>query len=759
MSTVNRPPITNNPSVDAWASQITDAINSGTMAVANFTGGSSASVIGGPVPSYQATVWIFYVVNYDDPVPALPTQDISIDIINIAFDPQEAFGDWVLAPPQLAEGETLYMSFQSVSSVDGQSVLEADAWSPPLLMSPADSNSYKELSLWQSSETTPDVPAFNEGWTPDGFPVSVNGWSSVPIDTVDGEYMWRTFITLRKINNDVWFNESGGWTNPVATSGPRFYTHLRYSNFEDGINPNTGLPEFDDIPRAYIGFYEGISSTPPTEATEYVWAKFVPQKGIDYFDGESLYQSFVYITSTTQPPTPTDGSLYHTTETPPTGWSDDPYTVEGEITWISDRLYRYQGNDTSGNFLWSVEVDWSTPSKFFEKGGVGNDGPRTASGYLYYQQPSSSAPSVSFSISNYNFVTNEFEYISNSNWKHTAPAMTAGSTNNYWYVRYSVTESSLGGAQTIIKGTTALQGFGFTGLVTFTSLNSTVNGAIDNLESNLANGVTTIDGDCITTGTLNVNTINSNTNNVGTGQTFKIGSNDLIKDSLGNYIPGTAAFQSSIAGSGGILVENYASTAGAWGLMCGRRNGNYDSGGAAFFTVSTGSTYSTLKTSTELCVRGASTSSWYGVYTYGEGSDPNTGMIRAHGNIFSQYGDIYTNSGDIFATNGDVIAYSSSDRNLKENIRPIESALDKVTKINGVHFDWKEGHQKSRPTKHDVGVIAQEVQEVLPEVVHTRDDGTLAVAYDKLTALLIESVKELKVEVDSLKEEIKELKK
>jgi len=59
MSTVNRPPVTNNPSMDAWTSQITDAINSGTMTVANFTGGSSASVIGGPIPSYQATVWIF----------------------------------------------------------------------------------------------------------------------------------------------------------------------------------------------------------------------------------------------------------------------------------------------------------------------------------------------------------------------------------------------------------------------------------------------------------------------------------------------------------------------------------------------------------------------------------------------------------------------------------------------------------------------------------------------------------------------------
>jgi len=69
---------------------------------------------------------------------------------------------------------------------------------------------------------------------------------------------------------------------------------------------------------------------------------------------------------------------------------------------------------------------------------------------------------------------------------------------------------------------------------------------------------------------------------------------------------------------------------------------------------------------------------------------------------------------------GDVIAYASDGR-LKENIKPIENALDKINKINGVYYDWVENITEEydfHPSKmHEVGVIAQEVQKVLPEVV------------------------------------------
>jgi len=110
-------------------------------------------------------------------------------------------------------------------------------------------------------------------------------------------------------------------------------------------------------------------------------------------------------------------------------------------------------------------------------------------------------------------------------------------------------------------------------------------------------------------------------------------------------------------------------------------------------------------------------------------------------------------TGAITAT-GDITAFHSSDKTLKENISNIENAVDKVSKINGVYYNWtfeaQEKHKHFTKEK-EVGVIAQEVEEVLPEIVQTRDDGTKAVKYERLCALLIESVKELKKEIEELK--------
>jgi len=105
-------------------------------------------------------------------------------------------------------------------------------------------------------------------------------------------------------------------------------------------------------------------------------------------------------------------------------------------------------------------------------------------------------------------------------------------------------------------------------------------------------------------------------------------------------------------------------------------------------------------------------------------------------------------TGEIRAT-GDITAYYSSDERLKENFAPLAGALDKVNQIGGYEFDWKEGIEEIVSKEgHDIGVKAQEVQAVYPELVHERDNGYLAVDYVKLTAVLIEAVKELSAKVD-----------
>jgi hypothetical protein len=110
-------------------------------------------------------------------------------------------------------------------------------------------------------------------------------------------------------------------------------------------------------------------------------------------------------------------------------------------------------------------------------------------------------------------------------------------------------------------------------------------------------------------------------------------------------------------------------------------------------------------------------------------------------------------TGEIRATNN-VTAYYSSDERLKDNVTVIADALGKVAAIRGVEFDWNnltEAEDGYFVRKHDVGVIAQEIEKVLPEVVATREDGIKAVKYDRIVPLLIEAIKELKAEIDVLK--------
>jgi len=102
---------------------------------------------------------------------------------------------------------------------------------------------------------------------------------------------------------------------------------------------------------------------------------------------------------------------------------------------------------------------------------------------------------------------------------------------------------------------------------------------------------------------------------------------------------------------------------------------------------------------------------------------------------------------------GNVTAYAS-DARLKENIKPIENPLEKLSKIRGVTYDWKDGIENFDPKcKTETGVIAQEIEAVIPDAISPApfNEEYKTVEKDKIIALLIEAVKELKAEVDELK--------
>jgi hypothetical protein len=98
----------------------------------------------------------------------------------------------------------------------------------------------------------------------------------------------------------------------------------------------------------------------------------------------------------------------------------------------------------------------------------------------------------------------------------------------------------------------------------------------------------------------------------------------------------------------------------------------------------------------------------------------------------------------------------SSDQTLKTNITPITSALSKVLQLNGVEFDFISGVNCGYLKKHQIGLIAQDVNKVIPEVVGKNNDGTLGVSYQHLVAVLIEAIKEQQQEIEELKKIVSE---
>ena len=107
-------------------------------------------------------------------------------------------------------------------------------------------------------------------------------------------------------------------------------------------------------------------------------------------------------------------------------------------------------------------------------------------------------------------------------------------------------------------------------------------------------------------------------------------------------------------------------------------------------------------------------------------------------------------TGTITATGG-VGGYSTSDRRYKTNLEEIASPLERISRLNGYTFNWKKDVYNHKKGERDVGLVAQEVEQEFPELVRTNSDDIKQVDYAKMTAVLLEAVKELKEELEELK--------
>lgn len=138
-----------------------------------------------------------------------------------------------------------------------------------------------------------------------------------------------------------------------------------------------------------------------------------------------------------------------------------------------------------------------------------------------------------------------------------------------------------------------------------------------------------------------------------------------------------------------------------------------------------------------------------GVYIYGGLSFISRNLtVVGRTNLI---GRVYVNGKNLEAEIALAKRLPSSDERLKENIHTIQDPLKKVTALRGVTFDFKESKQKQ------IGVVAQEVEQIIPEVVGENPDGYKGVQYGNLVGLLIEAIKEQQKQIEELKEKINEI--
>ena len=132
----------------------------------------------------------------------------------------------------------------------------------------------------------------------------------------------------------------------------------------------------------------------------------------------------------------------------------------------------------------------------------------------------------------------------------------------------------------------------------------------------------------------------------------------------------------------------------------------------------------------------------------------NTVSIQADQINLGQASTDITNINGELRVSQDIVAFYSSDRRLKTAIEMIPESLSKCNQLTGYEYVWNE--HSPRHGQHDYGVIAQDLQLVMPDLVQQRDDGYLAVDYQKIIPLLINAINELNDKVVDLERRLED---
>ena len=258
---------------------------------------------------------------------------------------------------------------------------------------------------------------------------------------------------------------------------------------------------------------------------------------------------------------------------------------------------------------------------------------------------------------------------------------------------------------------------------------------------------------------------NASTGNYNTFFGYKAGIANTTGDF--NIAIGVDAAEANQTGSANIMIGNSAGenlNGGSRNVMTGQLagagittgNGNILLGHMSGWNLETGSENIFIGTFAGLNYSDVSNELWIGQSP--DMMNPNTPVITAdlinNKVVINGYLDQNHQNRAFFSygsAGGTTAWYNDSDLRKKKNIQQITEALKKVLELRGVHFEWKD--IKNHPEKGQIGFIAQEVIDIIPEVVDSSNDN-YSMSYAPLTALLVEAVKEQQKQIAKQKEEL-----
>ena len=293
------------------------------------------------------------------------------------------------------------------------------------------------------------------------------------------------------------------------------------------------------------------------------------------------------------------------------------------------------------------------------------------------------------------------------------------------------TSTALGGTSTTLAGLTSVSSTGFTGALTGNASTATT------LQTARTINGTSFDGSA----NITIANLVSGSSQISFGGVTGLVSNSQLSNNSITIAGTSTALGGTI--SAATILQGTGVVSGSSQVQLGSASGNI-----ALATQTTGDYVASLVAGTGITLSNNS----------GEGATPTIAIGQSVAtNATPTFGNLTIN-GSINAT-GDITAYYTSDKRHKNNIQPITDALLKVSKLNGVTWEWNDDVHEVTKSTPKTGLIAQEVQEVLPEVIKEREDGFLALDYSKMMGLMVEAIKEQQTQIHNLTLEIENLKK